>query len=80
MRLLSMRDADIKLGDATLVRSEVLYKYLRAEEEPLEALGAATLLMLRLYYGVTKREGVAQFAERVKQGLINFDDGGVLSS
>ena len=79
MVLLRMHEANIKLGEQTLARSEVLYKYLRADAEPLEALGTATLLLLRLYYGCTKQDGLAAFGELVKQGLIHFDDQGLFS-
>jgi len=73
-----LRDLDIKLGRETISRSEILYKYLLPDQEPLAALGTATLLMLRLYHNCTRGISLPDFAENVKQGLISFDDCGAL--
>ena len=64
---------DAELGEDALLRSEVLLKYLRPQADPLAALGAATLLLMRLYYGYCN-ENINDFAERVRAGIIKLDE------
>jgi len=64
---------DAELGEDALFRSDIMLKYLRPNADPLAALSAATLLLMRLYYGYCN-ESINDFAERVRAGIIKLDE------